>query len=219
MSEREKDNLLSSLSEEEFIALFRQGDSRVIHGIYQLYYVRLCDFCYYILGNCSNSSDAQDIVSDVFERLLTVDRNNREIGQSLRGRDDIANYLYVAVRNQCSKVVRGSKRSKKREEVYEKTTRKEYILEDELDLEYDRGLADKTLLETVYRLNQRSIQVLLKIYFEDMSYEEIATEMNITRSTVGSLRQQGINLLAKILNKEDYVYHLYFLAIIAVSSI
>ncbi len=213
MVEGEKEMVAAGLSQDEFIAGFRKGDPRVIHFIYETHFVRLCDFCFYFLGN---SFDAQDIVSDIFEKLLTVDRKNKVIGKSFTDMNDVVNYLYVAARNNCFNVLEQRKRKR---QINLDVTERKYANEEELDLECHRGLADLKLLETVYKLNQRSVKVLRKLYFEDMSYEQIAAEMNITRSTVGNLRQQGINLLAKKLNREDFILHFFIFAMLSIFSL
>lgn len=199
MSESERDKLADSISPKEFIEGFRKGDPRVVHLLYERYFVRLCDYCYHFLGN---SFDAEDIVSATFEKLLTVYRKKRRVGKSFNGIEDIESYLYTAARNRCFNMLQ---QKKKQRQIRLKLSENAYCTEDLLDLEYHRGLADLTLLKTIYKLDQRSIQVLRKIYFEDMSYEEIAIDMKISRATVSNLRQQGINILAKQLPRLDVI--------------
>ena len=216
MMESEGDRLVAGYPENELIAGFRRRDPKAIHVIYELHFVKLCDWCYYVVGNVF---DAQDIVSDIFEKLLTGHDGNKPIGASFNSLDDIANYLYVAAKNKCFTFLERSKRKQQVHQTLIKEDMRDYTVNDELDFEYARGLADLKLLETIHHLPQRSILVLRKIYLEDLSYEEIAKEMGISRATVSNLRQQGINILAKILNREDFSSHLLMITIISLSVI
>ncbi len=214
--ESEGDGLVAGYPENELIAAFRRRDPKAIHAIYELHFVKLCDWCYYVVGD---ASDAQDIVSDIFEKLLASRDSNKLIGASFNSLDDIANYLYVAAKNKCFTFLERSKRKQRIHQALMKEDMRQYTVNDELDFEYARGLADLKLLETVYHLPQRSILVLRKIYLEDLSYEEIAKEMGISKATVSNLRQQGINILAKILNREDFTSHFLMIIIIYSSMI
>jgi RNA polymerase sigma factor (sigma-70 family) len=200
MSQNNKAAPMASQSREEMIDGFRKGDPGVIQILYDSHFVALCDYCYFIVGN---TCDAQDVVSEVFEKLLGADRKKKEIGQSFLDMNDVVNYLYVAAKNRCINLI-GQK--KRKHALHQQATDRTYQLDEELDFEYHKNLGDLKLLEKVYSLSHRCIRVLQKLYFEDMSYEEIAAEMNISLGTVSSLRRRGIDVLAKHLNKDDFHY-------------
>lgn len=216
MKEAEEGSLVAGYTDGELIEGFRNRDPKVIHILYDLYFVELCDWCYYFIGN---SFDAQDIVSDIFERFLSRDGNQKMIGSSFKSLNDIANYLQVAAKSKCFSFLERDKMKRKIHQKVSSQDTGDYSINEQLDFEYTRGLADMKLLETIYNLPYRSIQVLRKIYLEDQSYEQIAIEMGISKTSIGTMRKQGINILAKILNREDFISYLTTFVIICLSII
>lgn len=208
MLEKEEPKSISGFSEEEFISKLRKGDADIVHLLYELYFVPLCDFCNCILNN---SHDAEDIVSVIFERLLSRAHKRSRIGHSWVNMQDVCNYLYVAARFECFHYRNRRKTKMKHHALFAEGKFQEYDTNSALDFEFHKGLADHKLLGNVYTLTQRSVLVLRKLYLEDKSYDEIAEEMSISKATIGNLRQQGITILAKILNKEDYIGQLSLL--------
>lgn len=196
---------MDGLSGAALVQGFREGNPAVVGKLYELYFVKLCDYCYYLLDD---AKEAEDVVSRIFYRLLL---NDIKVGRELRSLEDIGNYLYVAAKTKCLDVQR---RRKTKKVVYKAVSDKpEYGLQEELDLAFAQALGDLKLLETVYKLSYRSIEVLRKLYFENKSHEEIAQEMGIARPTVVALRAKGITILAKILKREDYILHILILLI------
>lgn len=204
MYDCEKDTI-DGLSWEELVKGFREGNSRVMGKLYDLYYVKLCNFCHYFL---EDNHEAEDVVSQIFEQLLLNDIN---VARELRSLEDIANYLFVAAKSRCMNVLN---RRKKTKVVYKECMDKTgYGVQEDLDLAFAQALGDMKLLQVVYNLPHRAIQVLQKFYFENKSYEEIAQEMGIARPTVSNLRAQGLTIVKRFLRREDFILHIFILLI------
>jgi RNA polymerase sigma-70 factor (ECF subfamily) len=213
MPANEEYRLTGAFSDEEMITGFLQKDPKILDVLYELYFVKLCDFCHCLIGN---SVDSQDIVSDLFEMIIS--KKARVKGPVFNTLKDIAGYLHISVRNRAFNYIKKNKTRLRVHENLKSGNLPEYSFNDELDFEYIKGLRDEKLLETLYNLPQRSIQVLRKIYLESMSYDEIATQMNISPSTVSNLRTQGIHILSKILKKDDFFVEGCLLAFTTLST-
>jgi RNA polymerase sigma-70 factor (ECF subfamily) len=194
---------MDGLPAEDLAKGFREGDRALVSRLYEVYFVKLCDFCYHLLRD---SHEAEDVVSHIFERLLC---NDIKVERELHTPDDIANYLYVAAKTRCLNVL---ERNKKKRIVYNACTEKpQYGDAEKLDLAFAQAVGDAKLLDKVYNLPYRSIEVLRKLYFEDKSHEEIAREMGIAKPTVQNLRVKGLARLLKELNREDFILHIFVL--------
>ena len=178
-----------------FIEAFQNGDREVINELYKKNFVRLCHYANQYL---CNQQEAEDVVSNLFEKLLILQRCNKRIGKQFATPIDIDKYLNRTVHNMC---VNRLKQNNRHTEIKENVAG----YEEELDFLYIEGLANPDLLTTVYNLPQRCVQVLIKIYLEEKSFQEVSTEMNVSLGAVSSLRKRGIDVLLKLLRREDFV--------------
>lgn len=199
MAERNENEKVDPIFETEFISGLSQGDPAVVSALYKKYYVSLCNFSYCFIRDAASS---EDIVANVFLRLLTRQRKIKGVFHSL---DDVANYLHIAVKNASFDFLRSSKsRIQHQQKAFQNTE------QDDLDLMYERALTRKDLLETLYDLPQKSIKILTQLYLEELSYTEVAKINNISPTSVVSHRRRAMDILSKKVKREDFMDLLSF---------
>ena len=200
---------MADYSEAEIIADLLQGKERAFEAIHKRYYKELCSFSFMLTRN---TLESQDIASSLFEKLWM---RYKEL--TFNSMNDIAGYLYVAARHMSLNYLRGEKtKTQKHKNILAESKEAYDAINDQLDVEYIKAL--RNLKETTYNLPQRSVRVLQMIYFEEKSYDEIAREMEISVNTVSNLRRQGINILARILNMEDFLVYSCIIVLLALSG-
>lgn len=134
--------------------------------IYRRYGPALCRKCERMLGN---RDDAEDIVQGLFVDLLKKGVTEESLP-----------YLYRAATNRCLNLIRNRK---KRRELLERRT-KEQVLPARTLLE-DKVVGFELLGRLVAKLDKRSAEILVYRYVDDLTQEEIADTMALSRKTVG----------------------------------
>jgi len=134
--------------------------------LYRRYGPALCRKCERMLGN---RDDAEDIVQGLFVDLLKKGVEEESLS-----------YLYRAVTNRCLNLIRNRK---KRRALLERNTR-EQLLPARTLLE-DNVVGFELLGRLVARLDRRSSEILVYRYLDDLTQDEIAETMNLSRKTVG----------------------------------
>jgi RNA polymerase sigma factor (sigma-70 family) len=134
--------------------------------LYRRYGPALCRKCERMLGN---RDDAEDIVQGLFVDLLKKGVEEESLA-----------YLYRAATNRCLNLIRNRK---KRRALLERNTR-EQILPARTLLE-DNVVGFELLGRLVARLDKRSSEILVYRYLDDLTQDEIAETMNLSRKTVG----------------------------------
>ncbi len=151
--------------------------------IFKLYYPRLCDFAARMMGE--HTDEVEDVVQDSFVVF------HRQMGQIAAHPIAIKNYLYTSVKHAClkkhrhDKVIRKYQETLKLEEPSEAYTL-DAIIHAEIIGEIHRTL--KTLppgCAEVFKLG----------YFDELSNQEIADQLNISVNTVKSQKKRALDLL------------------------
>lgn len=164
-----------------------------IESLYKEYYGSLC---YYALNYVSDMEVAQDIVQDIFVRLIEF---RQRFDTPVHGR----NFLYLSVKNACLNYIE-HKRSKIK---YLRLHREENETE----------LPDKeALIAEVYRKLKKAVdelppecrKIFYMSYVESQNNETIARELGISVNTVRAQKVRGKQLLREKLK------HLYVLVFI-----
>ncbi len=150
--------------------------------IYRRYGPALRRKCERMLGN---TDDAEDIVQGLFVDLL-------KRGQT----EESLPYLYRAATNRCLNLIRNRK---KRRELLERST-KEQTLPARTLLE-DKVVGFELLGLLVAKLDRKSSEILVYRYIDDMTQEEIAEAMSLSRKTVGKRLQKIAREAGKLANK------------------
>ena len=120
-----------------------------------------------------NPDDAGDIVQALFVDLMTREASPDTGAIELR-------YLYRAVTNRCLNHLRDGKNRQRLLEIQTAALRGPVRTQVE-----DRIIGLEVLVELVRELDGRSAEILICRYWDDMSQDEIAALLGVSRKTVG----------------------------------
>lgn len=180
------------------ISAFRAGDTYAIRRIYDLFYRPLCYYAEKLVGQ---KQQAEDIVIDVFIKLL----NKKTDFSNLR---DIKSFLYTATRNSSIDYLRSEKRHHgSHQEIL-------YISEHTApaaDLHAIQAEVMQELYREIENLPPQCGQVFKMILFGGYSTEQIASELQISVKTVLNQKSRAIKQLRMALLKKDMLPALFIL--------
>ena len=195
LAEKQKKKTVQT-SDPEIVQAIRKGDEAAYERTFRFYYPRLCNYASSLL---KDEEDAEEIVQTVF---ITIWEKREELEITL----SLKSYLYRAVHNHClNRFKHASVKEAYREysinyipQSYESVT--ESIHADEL--------AER--IEKAIRLLPEQCQKAFRMSrFEELKYQEIADQLNISIKTV----ENQIGKALKILRNElaDYLPSLLIL--------
>ncbi|SDL64948.1 RNA polymerase sigma-70 factor, ECF subfamily [Pedobacter sp. ok626] len=188
----------NNLSDYELTALIKQEDRSAYEEIYERYWVLLYRHARKML---QNEDESKDVVQDVFVMLWNI-RLKLDVKLS------VSSLLYTAVKNQIlnkikhEKVASNHLQSLSNFELRESTSTDYKIREQELALIIEAEIAllpDR--MREVFELKRKS----------DLSYKEIAAEMNISELTVKTQMNKAIKALKKKLDANTFISAFPFL--------
>lgn len=141
----------------------------------------------YVQNRVQNKSDAEDLVSDIFEKALkayaTYDRR----------RGSLSTWIYTITRNTVYDYYRRRGRflpfAEIKEEAQDETAENELLWEEKL-----AGLA-----EALKQLPQRQRDILILRFYYELSPKEIAQRMEISYANVRYLQFTALRSLRKLL--------------------
>jgi len=162
---------LLELSDKHILESIQQNDEQVFETFFKTYYERLCNYANTILNDMD---EAEEMVQNAF---LTIweKRTSIEVHTSLKS------YLYRAVYNSSLNHVKHLKVQRRHEAFYKNTAT------------VDHENATEQLMENeLHKMAQKAIeelppqcQMVFKLSrYENLSYTEIAAQMNISVKTV-----------------------------------
>ncbi len=172
-------------SEKGLIEETLKGDQRAFMELVSPYRSRLIRKAVSMLGN---PQDAEDILQ---EALVTAYRALK----SFRGESGIYTWLYRIVVNKC----RDFHRSKKNAPSDSLDAVAFMIHDDRIDLEKNLELSTEStyLIQQINTLDKRYREILVMRYFDDLSYQEIASVLKIQVGTVKSRLFKARELLKR----------------------
>lgn len=181
----------------------KQGDVAAFEELYRQYYIFLCLVAEHIVRN---STDAEEIVSDVFVKLWNI-REKIEINTSIKA------YLIKAVQNTSLNYI---KRFSLKSKMTESLSKSDYELlawgsDYPLGQLYENEIMN-ILNQGVSDLPDACREIFLLSRDKDMKYCEIADKLGISVNTVKTQMKIALARLRKIL--KDYMIILLFLAVI-----
>lgn len=174
-------------TDHELVALLKSGDERAFAEIYGRYWELLFRHALRILQDEDLAKDAlQDVFAMLWDKHSTID-----------GRGKLSAFLYQSVRN---KVFDFLDRSKVKD-AYLSTVAEvgsagiwsvdEYIREQELSNAIEREIANMPEgMRKVFELSRR----------DELSYKEIASQLQISENTVKVQVSKALRLLRKVIN-------------------
>jgi RNA polymerase sigma-70 factor (ECF subfamily) len=186
------------ISADEFVTGLRNNDELVFEKVFKDYYEVLCNYANNMICNID---DAEEIVQNMY---LTIweKRENVNIHTSIKS------YLYKAVYNSCLNWMKHNRIRQKHGEATRHQTElyiddsSEHLLGKELEEQI--GLAINSIpkkCRTVFKLSR----------FENLTYSEIADQLNLSVKTVDNHMVKALRILRERL--KDYLPLLLWLVL------
>ena len=187
-------------SNQQLINGIKQGDVVAFEELYRRYYIFLCLIAEHIVRN---SSDAEEIVSDVFVKIWNI-RDKIEITSSIKA------YLVKAVHNTSLNYLERSKISKKLTDSLSNSDYKLLAWDSDYPLGqlYEKEIKD-ILEKGIKTLPDACRQIFILSRDKDMKYNDIADKLGISVNTVKT--QMKIALVRLRENLKDYLMILLLL--------
>lgn len=187
---------MADLVDTELIRELKAGRPDAFDAIFKKYYKVLC---YVAKGYFRDTYLIEEIVCDVFTKVWQ-NREELTINTSLK------EYLTKAVRNNCINYYRSQKVQEKLKQEVDENQKKAYALfdigQDPLEYTISNEL-EKRLNEAIESLPPRYKQAFKLSRYNDLTYEEIATEMGISINGVKINIKKALEHLRKVLS--DYL--------------
>jgi len=168
----------------------RNGDEQVFETIFRTYYERLCSYANTILNDID---EAEEMVQGAF---LTV----WEKHETMEIHTSVKSYLYRAVHNSCLNRVKHYKVRKEHGEAYKHQA--DYLHDDASELLVGSEL-ESLVAAAIDSLPQQCKTVFKLSRFENLSYAEIAEQLNISVKTVENHMVKALKTLREKL--KDYL--------------
>lgn len=176
-------NRLLHFSDAELWNAFRQGDEEAFAYLYRKFAPVLFSYGYHL---CRNRDQTEDCLHDLFVHLH---QHRAQLGET----DNIKFYLYRSLRRRIAEKAQANSRWVFEEEtnVRQTITQPEF----ELDLSTETALIDQQTVQEqkkkieylLNRLPKRQKEALYLMYFEELSYPEIAKVMGLEIKSVYNL--------------------------------
>jgi RNA polymerase sigma-70 factor (ECF subfamily) len=164
---------MKTLIDEDIVRGLQEDSPQAMKWVFDRYYVSLCHLAKRYVGS---RVEAEEIVSDVMYKIW----QNRHNGYRA---DTFKEYLYTATRNTSINYIRQQLNQKKFADEWAEQLRQNLIEDTPLDVLVVADLKNKfeQLMQGLPAQCRRAYELSRN---ESMTYEEIATEMNISVNTV-----------------------------------
>ncbi len=157
------------ISDQDWIKGLKENSSEIFEQLFRDMSPKLYRFAYAYL---MNAHIAEDVVQDVFMKLWTT-------ASSLPDETNIHSYLYSSVKNSCLNYYKHFKV----EDSHKTKLTEALLFAGFLEYEDNQMLFEK-VQECLQRLPKQQRKVLELKIFQNMSYKEIALELNISEVSV-----------------------------------
>ena len=168
-------------TDQELFRLLRENKEKAVTELFRRHYVYVCQSAYRII---SNKTIAEDLAQDVFLGLWKR-RNELEIRTSFKA------YLKRAVTNKALNHIRDQKMkftdSEKMPEIMAKSTGAQK--------EMEKAEMEQIIHRAIDRLPERCRIVFCLSRFEELSYQEIADQLEISIKTVENQISKALKFL------------------------
>jgi RNA polymerase sigma factor (sigma-70 family) len=184
--------LFKNISDIKIIEGVRSQDEKVLNWLYDNYFKAVKN---HVLGNSGSDED----VSDVFQDSIIV-LYNQITNDNLHLTTDLKGYFFGIARNVWSAQLR-----KKR-----KTTELETDLADDDGTEETSDLVLERIISRAFQKLKTDQQMILNLFSDGLSYEEIAIKMNLKNETYARRKKYLCKEVLLGFVKEDPEYQDYF---------
>lgn len=183
---------MTEKTDEEIAILVQEGDIQSFGSLIERYERKILRFGKRFL---SDEEDIQDIVQEIF---IKVYANMQNFDASQR----FSPWIYRIAHNEFVNAVK----KKNREKIYffdfdVDTIFPQTAVQETTDEEINKQDIRQTLDNCLGKLDVKYREPLILYYFEDMSYKDIASILQIPISTVGVRLQRGKIMLKKIIKQ------------------
>lgn len=168
-------------AENILISEFQQGKQKAFKQIYDLYKVQLYRFAHSFVNEVGA---AEDITTECFTELWKKRFNFDNVQK-------IKSFLFISARHDCLDYLR-------RGQVHNKATKELLFLMENEEHVLTRMIKAEFLAQVyadIETLPPQCRQIFKMIYFEGLNYEEIASDLNLSQSTVRNQKMRALNLL------------------------
>ena len=163
----------------------KRSDSKAFKSAFDLLQAKLFAFLHYKLGD---TAVAEDIVQEVFIKLW---ENRHQLKEEL----SLKSYLFTIANNLALNHIRHNKIVLK----FQQEQKIELQVGDSVHNEIAKNELYESLLKAVAELPEKSRVVFMLSRFDDLSYKEIAGNLDISIKTVESHMGKALKLLRKSL--------------------
>ncbi|HMP99911.1 MAG TPA: RNA polymerase sigma-70 factor [Cyclobacteriaceae bacterium] len=177
-------------TEQDILGKLHAGDKTAFEMVFRTYYNTLCNYAY---GFVSDQDEAEEVVQSTFINFWEK-RNDINIQHSLKA------YLYRSVRNTCLNIIKHEKVKNKHQE-YAMTysslaseSTAQAVMKNELE---------QKIAEAMTKLPEQCRLVFSLSRFEDLKYQEIATQLGISVKTVENQMGKALRIMREQL--KDYL--------------
>ncbi len=157
----QKNNLFSNIA---------ISNEEAFKNLFNLYYEPLVSYCYSILGDLTI---CEDLVQEIFIKFWFKEKYNNI-------HTSIESYLYFSVKNSALYIIRSEKVKIKNLESFKHEHSQ--VVEDEQDLQ-DYDISEK-LYKSIEKLPQARKRIFLMCCSQELKYQEVASQLNISVNTV-----------------------------------
>lgn len=178
------------LSEKQVLETLRQGNESAFEMIFRTYYQPLCRYAYSFL---QDKEEAEEVVQSAFITIWEK-RNNLSIETSFKS------YLYRMVRNTCLNVIKHEK--VKQQHVAHELAVTEVAYE-AVDHKVQAAELEIKITEAMKTLPEQCRLVFQLSRFEELKYQEIADQLDISVKTVENHMGKALRLMREQL--KDYL--------------
>ena len=177
----------SSYTDQQLVALFREGDERAFDFLFRKFYPALCFFAGRYV---SVAGLAEEIVQDAMVKLWQR-HSDFDNYQAVKA------FLYISIKHACLDGSESEQRKLNRDTSW-------YLQQEHLDHDAEEHIIQAEVLmeisQAIAMLPEQCRNIMKMSYEQGMSGKEIAEAMQITVSTVNNQKARGILLLRKILS-------------------
>lgn len=180
-------------TDEILYARFLQGDNKALEELIGIHKESLTLFLYSFI---KNMSEAENMMIDVFAQLVVS-------GVKFKGNSTFKTYLFSIGRNEACRYLKKNKRYLPLENI------ENSVLDDKSFSEMNllKEERNRNLYNAISALSSDYRQVLILLYFEEMSYRGAAEVMKKNEKQITNLAYRAKKALKEKLNSRGFVYN------------
>lgn len=182
---------LIEATERTYLSMMKTPDQNILEAIFMKHYK---EWCLLSFGYLENEAEAEDVVQDVFVKLLLRDGLNEIL--------DLKNYVHVAVRNMSLTRVKALKKERK--------TRLISVSTPSFESDIIKAEIEEDIRKRIEALPGQSKRVFKLCVLEGQKYVSAASDLGISVNTVKYHLKKSFKILR--LNLRNIYFYLFIIA-------